>query len=439
LVTVGILAAALVAAAAVSTWQARVALDAQRQAEIAREQAEADRDRTKTAELQASAISDFLQKDLLRQASSDEQRAAGFTPDSNLTVKEALHRAAAKIGERFRDQPLVEAAICMVIGEAYHRMGEPWRAVKHLERAVELYQAHLGPDHPDTLTGKFRLADSYQFVGRLPDAITLYEQVLEKRRKVLGPDHDATLTTLNSLGEACRKAGRLDRAALLIEQVLEKRKAMRSPAAVHSVHDLALVYRDLGRYPEAIALLEQAVARLTVLNGPDHGNTLYSGENLADTYEKAGDLDRACRVLREFIRRIRKEDDHFRGYSAYLRVRLGRNLLHSKKPTEAEPVLREALAIYEKLNAADGLQWFHIQNLLGAALLDQQHHAAAEPLLLHGYEGRKQRQALLPANWKHWLTEAGEQVVRFYEVTGQPEKACEWRERLREEKNKNPS
>ena len=34
-------------------------------------------------------------------------------------MKEALDRAASMIDERFQDQPLVEAAVRMAIGEAY--------------------------------------------------------------------------------------------------------------------------------------------------------------------------------------------------------------------------------------------------------------------------------------------------------------------------------
>jgi hypothetical protein len=51
-------------------------------------------------------------------------------------------------------------------------------------------------------------------------------------------------------------------------------------------------------------------------------------------------------------------------------------------------------------------------------------------LLLEGYEGMKQREAFLLAGEKLLLIEAGEWVVRFYEVTQQPEKARLWREKL---------
>ena len=64
LVAAAVIAVALVAATVVSAWQAVVAREAQHQAEADRKQAETDRDRAKSAERQAAAISNFLQRDL---------------------------------------------------------------------------------------------------------------------------------------------------------------------------------------------------------------------------------------------------------------------------------------------------------------------------------------------------------------------------------------
>jgi hypothetical protein len=32
--------------------------------------------------------------------------------------------------------------------------------------------------------------------------------------------------------------------------------------------------------------------------------------------------------------------------------------------------------------------------------------------------------------FKHWLTKAGDRLIRFYEVTNQPDKARAWREKV---------
>ena len=88
-------------------------------------------------------MNDFLLGDLLGQVDSVPQFSDEFGGDSDLTVMEAIDRAAAKIGERFHDQPLVEAAIRTVIGNGYGRLARHQLAVEHLERAVTLRRDHL--------------------------------------------------------------------------------------------------------------------------------------------------------------------------------------------------------------------------------------------------------------------------------------------------------
>jgi hypothetical protein len=69
-------------------------------------------------------------------------------------------------------------------------------------------------------------------------------------------------------------------------------------------------------------------------------------------------------------------------------------------------------------------------SILRAVLCGQKNYTEAEPLLVQGYEGMKRQEALLQVAWKRRMAEAGERVVRFYEVTKQPEKARAWREKL---------
>jgi hypothetical protein len=111
---------------------------------------------------------------------------------------------------------------------------------------------------------------------------------------------------------------------------------------------------------------------------------------------------------------------------------LGRNLLQQQKPA-AEQILRESMGIREKKEPKD---WsiFNTYSLLGGALLVQKRYAEAEPLLLKGYEGMKQREAKIPANSRNRLTEAVERLVQLYDASGQKDKADEWRKKLEETK-----
>ena len=76
-------------------------------------------------------------------------------------------------------------------------------------------------------------------------------------------------------------------------------------------------------------------------------------------------------------------------------AQIGLGLLQQKKWTEAEPLLRESLAIREKTQP-DVWTTFNTKSLLGGALLGQKKYAEAEPLLLAGYEGMKQREKTIP-------------------------------------------
>ncbi len=112
-------------------------------------------------------------------------------------------------------------------------------------------------------------------------------------------------------------------------------------------------------------------------------------------------------------------------------ARLGRNLLEQGQAADAEQVLDECLGIREKKSPHE---WgtFEAKALLGAALLGQKKYADAEPLLLAGYRGMKFQEGLtLDEEGRRPLVETGEAIVALYEGWGKPERARQWRERLK--------
>ena len=114
---------------------------------------------------------------------------------------------------------------------------------------------------------------------------------------------------------------------------------------------------------------------------------------------------------------------------AGLLAQIGSGLLEQKKSTEAEPLLRECLAISEKTQT-DVWSTFNTKSLLGGALLGQKNYADAEPLLLAGYEGMKQREKTIPEQGKIRLPEAVERLVQLYEASGTKDEVAKWRTEL---------
>jgi len=61
------------------------------------------------------------------------------------------------------------------------------------QSVTERSEGLLGAEHPDTLTARANLADSYGQAGRTNDAITLLEQVVADSERLLGAEHPDTV------------------------------------------------------------------------------------------------------------------------------------------------------------------------------------------------------------------------------------------------------
>ena len=76
--------------------------------------------------------------------------------------------------------------------------------------------------------------------------------------------------------------------------------------------------------------------------------------------------------------------------------------------------------------------------MLGAALLGQKRYAEAEPLLVSGYEGLKERENKLPASKRGNYLSSVTSLVQLYTDWGKPEQAALWQQKLDELKKSGP-
>ena len=307
---------------------------------------------------------------------------------------------------------------------AYWNVGKLTEAISLYERVREARIAKLAPDHPDTLTTLHNLAVAYCNVGKLTEAISLYERVREARIAKLAPDHPDTLTTLNDLAVAYWSAKRLDKSVPLFEDVLKRREATlgrQHQDTQTTVAHLGINYKDSGRFDEAIPLLEEAHHASSKLP-----NLRWVRAPLLDAYTQAGRLVEAEKLVQEVLADARKTAPKDSPELAGALAQSGLTLLQVKAYKEAEPILRECLAIRDKTQA-DLWSTFNANSLLGGALMGQKKYAEAEPLLRRGYEGMKQREAKIPPQARDRLIDALERLVQLYEATGKPEEAARWR------------
>jgi tetratricopeptide (TPR) repeat protein len=273
---------------------------AQHLTDAQRAKAVAERQRADEQAAVAKAVTDFLQNDLLKQAVSTEQADRGFKQQPDLTVKEALRRASDRIGQRFTNQPPVEAEIRHTLGNAFMGLGEWKLGIAHLERALTIRKQLAGPDAPETLELMSHLAFAYGSSGRLAEGIALSEEGLKLTKAKFGAEHPDTLARMETLAGVYGEAGRFAEEVTMFEELLKVTKAKFGPEhreTLGKMNNLAVAYQDAGRLDESLRMQEETVKLAKSLIGPEHPHTLMSMQSLAETYHSVGRLGDAESLL----------------------------------------------------------------------------------------------------------------------------------------------
>jgi serine/threonine protein kinase len=349
---------------------------------------------------------------------------AGRQAEAIAQLERALARQRDALG--LDDEATLETRDSL--GWRYSAIGRTDEGIAMLRDAVAVRESKLGPDHPDTLTSRNNLAAVYSLAGRNVDAIPLLEATLRQKESKLGPDHPDTLASRSNLATVYASSGRYAEATQLHQVTLRQQESKLGPdhpATLISRTQLANDYSLAGRYSDAIPLHEATLKARESKLGSGHPDTLTSRAGLAAAYEALGCWAAAEDLRRENLARRRAGEKLDILLLAGDLVELSRDLVRQRKGSQAEPLLRECVAIREKAIPDDWRRFF-ATSVLGHALLDQGRYAEAEPLLVAGYEGLKAREAKIPAVSKTHLLDAAKEVVSLYEAWAKPERARSW-------------
>ncbi|HAB19514.1 MAG TPA: tetratricopeptide repeat protein [Verrucomicrobiota bacterium] len=317
-VTISLVAAALLAASVVSTWQAIRASRAQR---AFREQAET-----------ATSVKDFLVQQVLRRTDSWGQKR--FDPNDRILIERIAH----EVEGQFTNQPLVEAEVRDALADGFQGLDDVRSGLQQVERALALRKAHLGAAHADTLTSAAKVGTALYLSGRhreadqvLDDAITAARtasqmlnpgaaetlfargwrltfegqpevampyltEALDIFRQTLGEDHARTSAGRFMVAVATQDSGDTNKAETLFRagiQQYSRSLGTNDPMVAVFLKGYGLLLIRMGRPDEAISNLEAAVAINQRSLGPDNQNTLEAETYLADALAMQGDTNKA--------------------------------------------------------------------------------------------------------------------------------------------------
>jgi serine/threonine protein kinase len=248
-----------------------------------------------SAQLDEGAIGDPVTVARLQSTLGRSLYGLGRTPQAVELLSKSKTALESQLGA---DHPET-LACCNHLGMAYLAAGRHDEAVHLLEQTAALSEAKLGATHSDTLFARAYLADAYLAAGRIPDSLRLHEQTLQQREEQLGADHVDTLASRTSLASVYGAAGRYTDAIRLHEQTLKQMEAHYGPDHPYTLdtrNNLAEAYREAGQIAKAIPLHEQTLQVRETKLGVNHPQTLVSRDNLALTYQSAGRIPDAIRL-----------------------------------------------------------------------------------------------------------------------------------------------
>lgn len=355
----------LVAGIVASTWEAVQARRAQKRAQ--------------QESAIAQAVNNFLQHDLLAQASAYNQSK----PDPNITVRTVLDRAAQNIQGKFNNQPAVEAAIRDTIGRTYLEMGLYPQAQTQLQRALELERRTLGLENPATIETMIHLGNLADAERNSSEAEAIFKQTLATANRVLSPDNADTLEAMKGLANAYFHQGKYAQAQPLYDQVLQTRRrefGPENPDTLMAMNNLAANYSDEGKNAEAEALFSQVADAHSRALGPDHPDTLLAVNNLADVYVAEGKYVEGEALLIRNIEARRRilGPEHPDTLSSMFD--LANDYLDQGKYTRAEPLFRQLYEGWRHTLGPEDRNTLLALGGLAVALDNQGHYAQAEPL-----------------------------------------------------------
>ena len=266
-----------------------------------------------TADRVASLLVDLLEM-------SDPDRTRG----EQVTVREMLDEAAAKLKNEPDLRPEVRSNLMQLIGLIYGNLGLYREAEPLLEEALALAEGHgRGGELADALAGlgdlKFQIGDDqeaerllsralelrraekdekaaekigrtlnnlgavYQRLGRIDDAELHYRQAWKLQLEFHGAGHQETLMTRSNLATLLYRAKRTDDAEDLARGTLDaqiRHLGGAHPDVAVSRNTLVAILVDQGHLGEASELLQQVLERQKELYGAEHPKVATSLTNL---------------------------------------------------------------------------------------------------------------------------------------------------------------
>lgn len=295
----------------------------------------------------------------------------------------ALYRQTLAIREKNLGADDADVATSLLnLGVHLDESGRYTEATRLLQRALSIRRKIFGEQHPLVGVAEIGLAGVYVDQDEPAQAEKLAQDALTIFRRTLPPDHPQISEALNLLVTVRVERRDFADALPLAQEVLvrfTKTLGEDHPDTLTAKNNLAYVLLHVGRFAEAESLQRDVLAR----KHGDNGQLLDASdnENLATALSEEGKFAEAVIYDRRAVDIQKRREGEFSGNTAVALRSLGIAEERNGANAEAERELAGALAIGEKLHAAQNMDLFQWRLPLADFFVGRRKCEQAKPLL----------------------------------------------------------
>ncbi|WP_150133094.1 serine/threonine-protein kinase [Acidisarcina polymorpha] len=277
-----------------------------------------------------------------------------------------------------------------------------------LERNRANREAETSRHVTEFMTDMFKISDPSVSHGDTITARELLDKASSGIEAGLSKDPQVQARLMRTMGSSYKNLGLYPQSVALLERavgVQTKLLGNADPETLQTMSMLGAAYGGLDRYPESEKLLRQTLAEQQRIVGSDNEATMVTLDTLADTLTREGRYAEAEGLLRKVLvaqRRILGPENRALLFS---NNRLTDNLRNQGRYVEAENIARDSLAINQRvLGPYDAVTLSSIEEL-ALIVINEGHPEEAEKL---DREGLRISTHLYGPDNEHTLLELGD-------------------------------
>jgi serine/threonine protein kinase/tetratricopeptide (TPR) repeat protein len=308
------------------------------------------------------------------------------------------------------------------ISEAFMMGGDLPRALEQARLSLALAESTFGPHDPNTVGAYFRMAEAQHRLHQDDEAEILRVRGRAAFVHLKPPTSDVDRAALNTLLLYFREwVPEPKLAVILAERLLADARRREAPDEVlQYLESLSWALQRDGQTDAALECQRQVLSQCeNQLDSTAQRGLALNAQQLLVNATRFDPL-----IFQSISRILGPENVH----SGLLALG-GVQMMGDHQWAEAERLLRSCLAVRQK-QTPDDWTTFNAMSLLGGCLLGQEKYTEAEPLLLAGYTGLRQREGKIPEAVKTRPAEAANRLVELYTQWNRPADADKWRTAL---------